>query len=183
MISSKLSRRYAKALFSLGQEDGNYNKYGKDLQEFSSFCDSNEEFFQVISNPVFSLEDRKKVFEIILGRSVLSQVTKNFLGLLLDKDRIGAIAAISDYYMKYTDEISNVISARVIAAKPLKDEIIEKLKDSLIKLTSKEVKLEVDVDESLIGGLVVTIGDLVLNGSVRAQLEGIKESLKRGEYN
>jgi len=183
LISSKISRRYAKALFSLGQEEGNYSEYGKDLQEFSSFCSANTEFFQVISNPVYSLEDRKHIFNIVLEKSDFSPVTKNFLGLLLDKNRIGAIEAISNFYSKLSDEVSNITSAKVLTAKPLKDEVIKKLKDALIRLTSKEVKLDLEVDESIIGGIVVSIGDLVLNGSVKSQLEGIKESLKRGEYN
>jgi F-type H+-transporting ATPase subunit delta len=60
---------------------------------------------------------------------------------------------------------------------------LEKLKKALAELTSKQVKTEVNEDEALIGGLVVKIGDLVLDGSVKAQIEGLKESLKRGEYN
>ena len=61
MIGSKVSRRYAKALLSLGQEDGSYAEYGRNLQEFGSFCSDNGEFFQVISNQLFGLEDRKKI--------------------------------------------------------------------------------------------------------------------------
>jgi F-type H+-transporting ATPase subunit delta len=110
-------------------------------------------------------------------------VIKNFLRLLVDKKRFGAIEDISDYYSRLTDEISNITRADIVTAKPLKTKALEKLKKALAELTSKEVKTEVKEDESLIGGLVVKIGDLVLDGSVKAQIEGLKESLKRGEYN
>jgi len=182
LIGSKISRRYAKALLSIGQEDGQYEVYGQNLQEFAGFCSANTEFFQVISNQLFSVEDRKKVLELALGKGPFSNVVKNFLKLLLDKNRIRAIEDISDYYSRLTDEISNITRAEIITARPLKTEALDKLKKALAGLTSKEVRTEVKEDESLIGGLVAKIGDLVLDGSVRAQLDGLKESLKRGEH-
>ena len=182
MISSKLSRRYAKALFSLGQEDGDFLQYGKEIQEFSDFCYGSKEFFGVIANQIFSVIERKKVLNSVLEKSAFSNLIKNFLNLLLDKNRIGAIAEISEYYSKLTDEVLNIIRAEIVTARPLKSEAASKLAETLKDLTSKEVKTVVKQDESLIGGLIVKVGDLVLDGSVRAQLEGLKESLKRGEY-
>ena len=182
MIGSKISRRYAKALLSLGQEDGDYQAYGENLQGFCGFCSANGEFFQVISNQVFAVEDREKVLDAVLSKSGFADVVKNFLRLLLDKNRIGAIHEITAYYSKLTDEISNITRADVITAKPLKKEALGKIEKALTGLTSKKVKMEVREDDSLIGGIIVKIGDLVLDGSVQAQLEGLKESLKRGEY-
>jgi F-type H+-transporting ATPase subunit delta len=77
--------------------------------------------------------------------------------------------------------LSNITQADIIAARPLKKEALERLKNALKGLTSKDVRAEVKEDKSLIGGLIVKIGDLVLDGSVKAQLEGLRESLKRGE--
>jgi F-type H+-transporting ATPase subunit delta len=183
LTGSKISKRYAKALLSLGQEDGNYGEYGDNLKDFAAFCGENPEFSKVISNPVFSVDDRKKVLDAILEKSTYADYVKNFLRLLLDKNRIGGIEDVSAYYTRLTDEISNIIRAEIVTARPLKDEVMDKLDVVLSKITSKTVKATVEEDESLIGGLVVKIGDLVLDGSVRAQLEGLKESLKRGEYN
>ena len=182
MIGSKISRRYAKALLSLGQDDGHYEEYGLNLNEFASFCSANNEFFQVVSNQVFSLEDRKKILEAVLEKSLFSNVVKNFLRLLVDKNRIAAISGITDYYSRLTDELSNITRADIITAKPLKTKALDKLKKALTGLTSKDVRTDVKHDDSLIGGLIVKIGDLVLDGSVKAQLEGLKESSKRGEY-
>jgi F-type H+-transporting ATPase subunit delta len=181
LIGSRVSRRYAKALLSLGQEDGNYMEYGRNLQEFAEICSANREFFQVISNPIYSVDDRKKVLDLALDKSDFSGLVRNFLRLLLEKNRLGEIYAITEYYGKLTDELSNITRADVITARPLGDEALQGLTEALTELTSKEVKLTVEQDASLIGGLVVKIGDLVLDGSVRAQLEGLKESLKRGE--
>jgi F-type H+-transporting ATPase subunit delta len=183
LIGSKISRRYAKALLSLGQEDGHYEDYGQNLNEFERFCSANLEFFQVVCNQLFPVENRKKILEIVLERSLFSEVVKNYLRLLLDKNRLAAIGEITEYYTRLTDEISNITRAGIITAKPLKKKAMDKLEHALRKLTAKEVKMAVEEDESLIGGLIVKIGDTVLDGSVKAQLRALKESLKRGEYN
>ena len=176
MIGSKVSKRYAKALFSLGQEDGNFEQYGRELTEFTQFVQDNNDFRQVIANPIFAVEDRRKVLQIVLEKSHFADVVKNFLNLLLDKNRIGAIEAITDYYSRLTDEVSGFARAEIITARPLKEEALGKIERSLEGLTSKKIKSEVREDEALIGGLVVKIGDLVLDGSVRTQLGGLKES-------
>ena len=127
-MGSRISKRYAKALLSLGKEDGRYEEYGRNLQEFNRFCAENPEFFQVISNPIFSVEDRKKVLDVVLEKSGFSGICKSFLRLLLDKDRIRGIGDITEYYTRFTDEISNITRAEVITAMPLKKKASDKLK-------------------------------------------------------
>ncbi len=181
MSDSRLSRRYARALFSLGQEDGSFQKYGWELEEFIEFYRANNDFRQAITNPVFAIGDRKKILKIVLDRSGFSDLVKNFLNLLLDKDRIGAIEAIAEYYSRLTDEASNIAHAEIITAKPLREETLESIVKSLEGLTSQDIKPSVIEDPGLIGGIIVKIGDLVMDGSIKAQLAGIKESFRRGE--
>ncbi len=181
-MSSRVSRRYAKALLSLGQEDGQYARYGQELQEYGKFCAANGEYHQVVSNRIYPVEERKRVLDAVLGRSSLSDLIKNFLRLLVDKNRIGVVGEITDHYLHFMDEISNITRARIRTARPLKEKALEDLVKALEGMTGKEVRAAVEVDASLIGGVLVRIGDTVLDGSVKAQLEGLKESLKRGEY-
>ena len=183
MINSKIPRRYARALMSLGQEEGQFEEYGQNLQDFAGFCAANDEFFRVVSNQIFAIDDRKKIVETVLEKSSFSDMVKNFLRLLMDKNRIGAIKEITDHYSKLTDEISNITRAQVITAQPLKGDAVDRLVLVLKALTSKEVEIEVSEDASIMGGLIVKAGDLVLDGSVKTQIEGLRESLKRGEYN
>ena len=163
MINSKIPRRYARALMSLGQEEGQYVEYGQNLQEFSDFCSANDEFFRVVSNQVFALDDRKKIIETVLEKSSFSDMVKNFLRLLLDKDRIGAIKEITDHYSELTDEISNITRAEVVTAVPLKEDAVDRLVQALKALTSKDVKINVSEDATIMGGLIVKAGDLVCN--------------------
>jgi len=183
LSDSKISKRYAKALLSLGREDGRYAEYGQSLQEFCHFCSQNDEFFQVISNQIFTIEDRKQILSVILEKTSYPEVVKNFLKLLLEKNRVGVLKDITEHYSKLTDELSNITRAEVITARPLKKDALERLVQALKSLTSKEIKINVMEDASIMGGLIIKTGDLVLDGSVRTQLEGLRESLKRGEYN
>lgn len=182
MRGSKVVKRYAKALLGLGQEDGRFEEYGKDLRDFTEFCAANEEFRKVIANQAFTIEDRKAILKAVLDKSHFSDTVKNFLNLLLDKNRIGAIEEVTTYYEGLTDALSNIARAEIITARPLKEGAHQKLVNVLEDLTSKTIETEVSEDTGLIGGMIVKIGDLVLDGSVKSQLEGLKESLKRGEY-
>ena len=177
MTGTRISRRYAKALFSLGQEDGNFEQYGRELMEFASFCQDHRDFKRVIANPIFAVEDRKKILQTVLGKSSFADMVKNFLNLLLDKGRIGAIEDMAAYYSGLTDEVSDIARAEIITARPLKEEALGRIESALEDLTSKKIRSEVREDQDLIGGVVVKIGDLVLDGSVKAQLEGLKESI------
>lgn len=181
MSDSRISKRYAGALFSLGQEDGSFATYGKELEEFKDFFLKNADFGNAISNSIYTLEERKNVLQFVLGKSGFSNLVKNFLNLLLDKNRIGSIEAIAGMYAMLTDEASNIAHAEITTARPLQDNTLQKVIESLKEMTSKDIKSEVKEDPELIGGIVVKIGDLVLDGSVKAQLEGLKESFKRGE--
>jgi F-type H+-transporting ATPase subunit delta len=181
LTKSRVAKRYAKALLDLGQEDGKYQQYGKDLADFSLFYERNREFREVIANPAFAVEDRKKILSMILSKSSTSDIVKNFLNLLLDKDRIAAIQEIRSYYESLTDEVAQIARVEVITPRPLKEDARQRLAKALEEMTSKKVRMDISKDDRLIGGLVVKIGDLVLDGSIKAQIEGLKESLGRGE--
>lgn len=181
MIRSKVSKRYAKALLSLGMEDGRFQEYGKELQDFSSFYASHQELNQAISNPAFTLEERKRLLRALLARSVYSETIRNFLSLILDKNRIRSIEEINAFYGQLTDEVSNTVRADVVVPRPLSAEAENKLGKALEQMTAKKVRMAIRQDDRLLGGIVVKIGDLVVDGSVKTQVQGIKESLKRGE--
>ncbi len=177
MSASRLAKRYAKALFSLGQENDSFMQYGQELEMFTDFCQKHSDFRNAIANPVFAEEERKEVLNYVLKRGDFSDMVKHFLALLLERNRMGAIEAISEYYTRLTDMASNIARAEIITARPLREEVLKKIEQSLEKLSSKTVRSHVSEDDSLIGGIKVKIGDLVLDGSVKAQLEGLKESL------
>jgi F-type H+-transporting ATPase subunit delta len=176
-----ISKRYAKALMSLGKEDGNYAEYGRQLADFTALFAASGELDSVLTNPQFNLDDRRQVLVAIMDKMGLTGVIRNFLNLMLDKDRIGLVDEVLAVYQGLTDELAGLKRAEVTSAEPLADAEVDRIKEVLASVVGGQVEVDVQVDGSLIGGLVARIGDLVFDGSVKTQLLGLKESLKRGE--
>jgi F-type H+-transporting ATPase subunit delta len=181
VISIRIAKRYAKALLSIGREDGRADTYKEELAGFAKLMEERKEFEQAITNPLYSVEDRRKVLKAVVERFNPSNIMTSFLLLLFDKGRIQYVKDIYAYYKKLTDELANIVRADLVSAVEMPEESIEKIRAALSKKTGKEVRMETRVDPALIGGLVTKIGDLVLDGSVRTQLISLKESLQRGE--
>ncbi len=182
MIGLKIARRYAKALLTIGREDGQAETYKEELGYFVKLLEEQKELEQAISNPLYDAGSRKKVLQVVSEQRLnLSKVMTSFLFLLFDKGRIQYLKDICTFYEKLTDELANIVRADLVSAVELPDESIARIRDALAEKTGKEVRMEVSVDPALIGGAVTRIGDLVLDGSVRTQLMSLKESLQRSE--
>ncbi len=176
-----IARRYAKALLLIGKGDGQAESYRTELERLTSLIEKEEALKQVISNPLYEASARKKVLTAVIDKLDLSIVMKSFLLLLFDKGRFGFIGNIGEFYQKLADELKGVARASLISATELSSDAIEKIRNSLSKMTNTDVILDVGQDPSLIGGVVTRIGDLVLDGSIKTQLLNMRESLKRGE--
>jgi F-type H+-transporting ATPase subunit delta len=176
-----IARRYAKALLLIGKKDGAAETYRTELSGISNLIDRNPSLQQAISNPLHNAGARKRVLETLIDRLEMSRVMRSFLLLLFDKGRIGFIDSIDEFYQKLADEFKGVARATVTSATKLSADAIEKIRKGLSRRTGKEVVLEINQDPSLIGGVVTRIGDLVLDGSIKTQLLGMRESLKKGE--
>jgi len=181
MKNIAISRRYAKALLLIGQEDGQAEKYRDELASIAEMIDGDKQLKVAVSNPVYGTVERRKVLEVVLEKISPSKVMESFVLLLFDKGRIGFLANISEFYQKLVDEMKGVAHASVVSATKLSSEAIEKIKAVLSQKTGKDVILDVEQDPSLIGGIVTRIGGLVLDGSIKTQLLSMRESFKRGE--
>lgn len=176
-----ISRRYAKALLLIGKEDGKAEAYREELSGLAAFLAREGELSAAIVNPVYELAGRRGVLKVVVGKLPLSPVIASFTLLLFDKGRFGHLGSIDATYQKLVDELNGVAHALVVSAVALSEDAVEKIKASLSALTGKNVILNLEKDPGLIGGIVTKIGDLVLDGSVRTQLQNMKESFKRGE--
>ncbi|MCF8042357.1 MAG: ATP synthase F1 subunit delta [Desulfarculaceae bacterium] len=182
MTSLIVAKRYARALLEIGKEDGNLDQYGKELAEVSDLFAASPELEQVLASPAIDFEDRSKLLNTFLDKLGLSPIANNFFRLLMDRGRIAATSDISRVYTRQLDEEKGITRAEVSTAAALSDEEISRLKEVLTKLAGSDVVVEVKEDSSLIGGVRAQIGDLVLDGTVKTQLETLKDSLRRGDY-
>ena len=182
MIGIGIARRYATALFKVGMEDNKVEEYGKELKEITDFLEANKDLKSYLITPLFEKSLRKQVLETILEKANLSEIMKRFLTLLFDKKRLLYLKDIFNYYATLLDEYKGICRAELISAISLPDDILEAIKARLKEVTGKkEVVLEIKEDPQLIGGVVTKIGDMVYDGSIRRQLNILKENLKRGE--
>ena len=182
MTSLIVAKRYARALLQIGKEDGNLEKYGQELASVASLFAESAELEQVLANPAIGFEDRSQLLNTFLKKLDLSPIVNNFFRLLMDRGRIAAARDIDAVYARLVDEEKGITRAEVVSAAPLSEEETARLKEVLAKMAGSEVIVEIKEDSSLIGGVKAKIGDLVLDGSIKSQLETLKDSLRRGDY-
>jgi len=181
MKNLAVARRYAKALLLIGKEDGNAEKYQEELTKFAELIEREKSLDLALNNPLYDADARRNVLQAILDKMKLSKVTNQFLILLFEKRRISFIGHINEFYGKLVDELRGIGRASLVSAAELSSEAVEKIRSALSKRTGQDIVLEVNQDPALIGGIITRIGDLILDGSVKTQLENMRESLKRGE--
>lgn len=181
MKQTILARRYAKALFAVGKENDAYEAYNDVLQGVAGLYTSTPEVADALTNPLYPVDVREKVMAGIIGSAKIDTIPANFLNLLVEKKRAEILPDIAEAFKNMVDEEQNISHGTVTSAVELSDELLAKVKASLEKLTGKQVELSTSVDPSLIGGIVAKVGDLVLDGSIKTQLAGLKDSIKGRE--
>ncbi len=179
MILGSVARRYARALLELAVEGGIAEQVSSDLRDFIQTLEDQPELQRTLLNPGFSNEARRKVLDALLPRAAYQQITNNFLRLLVDKGRIDHLTAVGREYQRLNDEQLGRVRAEVQSAVPLPAADLQKLEDHLRRITGKEVLITHRVDPELIGGMVTHVSGLVFDGSLRTQLEQLRQRLLR----
>ena len=177
MIVGSIARRYAKALLEIGVQQQTYDALGKELDRAADTLRSSPELRNALENPVFSLEKRKLIMDELARRLGLSKTVRNFIMLLLDKGRIAALPDIARAHRTLVDEHAGRVRATVTSARPLDPMLETRLKTALEKTSGKTVIFEKREDPAILGGLVTQVGDTVYDGSVRTQLQQLREEL------
>jgi F-type H+-transporting ATPase subunit delta len=177
LIGSTIAKRYARAFYEIAVEESQLEKYYRELSSFSAIINDNKDLKDFLANPIFDQNEKKSVVESILQKTDISGITANFLKLLTDKQRIVVLSDIVDCYRELMDEALKTVRANVKTAFPLSTELIQKLQKGLEGQTQKSVEMTVIEDPSLLGGIVVRVGDTVYDNSIRTQLNNIKNLL------
>ncbi len=177
MSSSNIAKRYARAFFDIAREDGLYEKYYNELTLFSSIVKENKDLQELLLNPVFDQAEKRAVVDSLLAKIDISNITANFLKLLVDKRRIGILPDIESCYRKFMDDALRKIRVDVKTAFPLSPEVAKMLQKRMEEITGRKVEMAVSEDTSLLGGIVVGVGDTMYDGSVRTQLHNIRNLL------
>jgi len=173
---SVAANRYAKALLDvlypasaeLGLEQ---------LVKFSSLLSSEAQMRQLFENPTIAAERRKEVFKGIADSLSYESYVRNFINLLMERNRLDLLADIIVAYEKLLDEKLGIVRARVTSAGPLDAAQQRDIAARLEQVTGKHVRVELSVDPTLIGGVVARVGSTIYDGSIRQQLQVFKQRL------
>jgi F-type H+-transporting ATPase subunit delta len=178
MIVGSIARRYAKALFSLADEQGQVEQWSSGLEALGRALASSPELRETLSSPMFAKEQRRGVIAAVAASLGLADTVKSFLLLIADRDRLACLPAVVANFRDLADARLGRIRARVTSAVPLAPDEAKRIADRLGQGGKAEVILETSVDPTLLGGVVAQVGSLVYDGSVRTQLDELRRTMK-----
>ena len=180
MSISAISKRYARALVGLGAEQQAVEQYGRELVQVSEILASQARLRLLLESPTLPLAKKAAMLAELCRALKLSGGMCNFLGLLLQKDRLKYLGQICSDYRNQADELSGTVRARITAAADLDPAQRETIRRGLEQQSGKRVELQVQVDPALIGGLQASLAGKVFDGSIRTQLKRIADTLNKG---
>ena len=180
MSAETVARRYAAALADVVLKSGETNVVQTELKTWEEMMNANGDLQTAFRSPAIQHQSKEKVLDNLLEKTKPSKTTANFLRVLLRNSRLTDLGEINERFSLVLAERSGVVSAQITSARPLGETEKAELKTNLEKLTSKTVNLTFDINEELIGGVVTKIGSTVYDGSIKTQLQQLKEQLISG---
>ncbi|MDQ1610417.1 MAG: F-type H+-transporting ATPase subunit delta [Pyrinomonadaceae bacterium] len=172
-----MARRYAAALADVVIAQGESREVQEELNTWAQMMEDNSGLLEVFRNPTIPYEQKRNVLNTLIARTRVRPTTANFLQVLLQNHRLSELKEINQRFALQLDERSGVVSAQVTTARAVPEATKETLRAQIGTLTGKKVRLQFAVDEELIGGIVTRIGSTVYDGSVRTQLQQIKQKM------
>lgn len=176
MRTNALSRRYAGALFETARKAKVIDPVESDLGLLTYSLEATPTLREALNHPLIPPDRKKSMVRELFAESV-QDITLDFLGLLVDKKREAILEDVESEYLKIANEYRNIVSVRVTSAVELTPEECKVLRSKLEQFTGKNVDLQVQQDRGLIGGLIVRIGDTILDGSVAGNLIALRNQL------
>lgn len=178
MRGGALARRYARALFGMDATPGGARALLEEVDDLCHEIEGSPELTRALFTPLFPRRERRGVILELAERLGQSVTVRSFASLLVDENRAQHLPGIRDELRRLVEAAEGRIEAHVTSARPLAQDEVERVRLALSERVGATVTLSLEVDPSLIGGLVARIGDLRLDGSVRTQLASLAERLR-----
>lgn len=179
-MSSKAAARYAKSLIDLSTEQNALEDLKNDMVLFEEVVDNHSELEAILKNPIVPLDKKLGILNEVFGNKI-HQITKSFLKLVVNKGRAGILFETAKQFISQYQSIKGIVKAEVTSAIALteasKAEIVALVKK---ELGAKEVIVKEKVDEKLIGGFVLKVGDKQFDASIASGLSKLKKEFAQG---
>ena len=175
---SGVSGRYATALFELARDERSVDAVKVELDRFEAMLADSADLRRLVRSPVFSADAQLKALSAVLDRAGISGVAAKFLKVLTANRRLFAVSDVIRAFGALVAKFKGEATADVTVAEALSDKNLDALKAALKAVTGKDVALNVKIDPSIIGGLVVKLGSRMVDSSLRTKLNSIKYAMK-----
>lgn len=172
-----IARRYAVALADVVTARGEAREVQEELSAWEEMTRANSQLLEIFRNPTVPYEQKRRVVGALIERTRLRPTTANFIQVLLQNQRLADLSEINQNFAQELNRRSGTVSAQITTARPVPPPAQEALRVQLAELTQSNMRLQFEVDENLIGGIVTRIGSTIYDGSVRNQLEQIKHRM------
>ncbi len=176
-MGGSVSRRYAKAIFAIAVDKGNFELLGRQLSELAELWKDSPELRQTLENPVFKLSQKRAVLQGLMPRVAPARPVQSLALLLLERGRIASLPAVARAYEEMCDDKLGRVRARVLSARPLDIASETEVRKALERRTGKKVIMTTVVDPALISGVVAHVAGMVLDGSVASRLSNLRHRL------
>ena len=173
-----IANRYADALFQLSEEENVSKDIYSELRDVVDIVKNNKDLDNVLKSPLVSKAEKIDLIEKIFSDKI-NRNLKNFLKILVEKGRISSLKSIELTFKQLLNDKNNIIEGTVISAIPMSDDKVKQLEENLSKKYNKNVTLENKVDETILGGVIVRLGNTQIDGSVKSRLDNIKDQLSQ----
>ena len=176
-FSGGITQRYALALLELSSEANKTDEYVSSLSNFLKIYYSDKNLKDYIKNPTNTNQSQKEVFEKILNVMNADKIIKNFFFILINKKRIFFVSEIIEEFLKLVSHKKGEISANLFSSRKIDDKTISEIEKEISENVKGSIKLKSEIDESLIGGVVLQIGSLMIDTSIKNKLANYKKVL------
>jgi F-type H+-transporting ATPase subunit delta len=177
MKDRKLASRYAGALLSVFPEASQAEPADHFLTDVSRAMAESEELRDILLDPAYSRTSRKAVLHELADKHSMPHQVHNFLSVIIDHNRAGAIPAIAAVFHEEREKALGIVPAEITTASPLSETLLARAQSTMEKMTGKQVRLTCQVEPDLLGGAVTKIGSKVYDGSLRNQLEKLRRRM------
>jgi len=176
MIESRVAIKYATALFRTAKRTDQVESISHDLEALCGLLNTNVLFKNFVESPQMEEKDKKELLTSTF-KPLISEALFSFLMLALSKHRIQYLASMTNEFQRLVKEDQGIVEARLVTARVLDRPLAEELREELEGATGKKVEMKLELDPSLIGGIVIILGDKIIDRSIRYQLDQLKDQM------
>lgn len=177
-LSTGIAGRYATALFELAAEYNAQEAVESDLVQLRQALADSDDFRAAVGNPLYARDEQEAAMTAIAEAMGVQPLTRNTMALMARKRRLFALPQVCEAYLAMMAEKRGEVTAEVASATPLDDDQRAALAEALKAAVGRDVNLDLSVDETLIGGLVVKVGSKLIDTSVKAKLAALQNAMR-----